>query len=436
MALWSGMGQWNEWVDRANRIISPQQRRASAIKKMTAILSEITEPMPERVKWKSVVERDSWFKENGPGLSRNAEGTLLEFILSVGSVGIYGSSRRSDEEEEAAAIVELGDALVAMGAKPSADMIPIALTIGLDNLDGPGRLRAALRWGGASGGSLQQALAICCANSGWDESDGQKCLDILIDNGALADSRNNFESCAPEMHPVATAAMVGSLKTLRRLIDVGVPLNWVDPNTGATLWHIASGLNIHVGKILAPALQALAPKLAGNALSKPFEMRSRYDLKLSIRSGQGALHCACDDVKPIPLLAALACGAPVDMVDSRGDTPLMLLSRRWGAKAQARGEPMAEALLKAGADPSRTDKKGNTPAQNMAARGPLGALEVLLAVRPQDIGGEDAKAKEAFEALSARGAEGLARAEASVMKALPAQPSEAAAKGRARSRSL
>ena len=235
---------------------------------------------------------------------------------------------------------------------------------------------------------------------------------------------------------MATAAMVGSLKTLRSLIDVGVPLNWVDPNTGATLWHIASGLNIHVGKILAPALQALAPKLAGNALSKPFEMRSRYDLKLSIRSGQGALHCACDGVKPIPLLAALACGAPVDMVDSRGDTPLTLLSRRWGAKAQARGEPMAEALLNAGADPSRVDKKGSTPAQNMAAKGPLGALEALLAVRPQDISGEDAKAKQAFDALAARGAEGLARAEAIVMKEIPAQPPEPGAKGRPRARSL
>lgn len=435
MTLSSPMARWNEWVDLANRLIS-QGGHASEIKMLTAMLSQMTEPMPERVSWQSLVGRDSWFKQNGPGLSRSAKGTLLEFALSLGSLGIYHVNPRCESDGKAAAMMKLGDALVAMGAKPSPDMIPIALTIGLDNLDGPDRLRAALRWGGASCGSLQRALAICCANSAWDESGGQKCLDILIDNGALADARNNFESCPPEMHPVATAAMVGGLKTLRRLLDVGIPLNWVDPDTGATLWHIASGLNIHVGKALTPALQAFAPQLAGNALSKPFEMSSRYDLKLSIRAGQGPLHCACDGVKPIPLLAALACGAPVDMVDSRGDTPLTLLSRRWGAKAHARGEPMAEALLKAGADPSRVDKKGKTPAQNMAAKGPLGALASLLAARPQDVAGEDAKAKSAFEELSARGAQGLAQAEAAVMKAIFSQPSEPAAKGRARMRSL
>lgn len=435
MALSSAVGQWSSWVDLANKVVSQQNRQASEINKVTAMLSEITEPMPEKVSWKSMIQRDVWFRKTS-SFGSCVEGTLLEFVLALGDMGIYTLGRRSDSDAAAKAIIELGDALVAMGAKPSADMIPMALTIGLDNMDGPDRLLAAFRWGGAAAGSLQRALAACCANSGWDEASAGKCLDILIEKGALADAGNNFESCSPEMHPVATAAMAGSVKMLRRLLDIGIPLNWVDPNTGATLWHMASGLNIHVGKVLIPALQASVPQLAGNALGKPFEMANKYDLALSIRAGQTALHCACDGVKPVPLSAALACGAPVDMVDCRGDTPLTLLSRRWGAKAQARGEPMAEALLKAGADPARVDKKGRTPAQNMAAKGPLGSLEALLAARPQDIGGEDAKAKEAFLALSTRGAEGLAQAEAAAIKSIPVAPGQPAGKARAKARSL
>lgn len=400
------MSQWQTWADKANATISVQRRPASAIDRARMDLDSISEPLPAQVRWLNRVQLSQF-----AGPSGEASGTLLEFLISIGDMGLYAA-----RDGEAAAAAALGDALLAKGAKPSARMLELALEVGLHNLDGPQRVEAAFRWGAASCWIPQRALAACCAHSRWDESGGEACLELLAARGALASASSDFLSCPAALHPIAAAAMEGDTKTIGRLIGRGVPLGWSDPDTGATLWHVACGLSVPVGKALLPALSKAAPSLAGKAATAAATIAGTHGEPLAIRAGQTPLHCACDGVKPAALAAALACGAAPDMVDSRGDSPLTLLSRRWGAKAQSKAEPMAMALLAAGADPGRKDKNGKTPAQNMAAKGPLGALAALLEARPQDVGSDEPEAKLAFAELSARGAEGLARAEGAAMR--------------------
>jgi hypothetical protein len=342
------------------------------------------------------------------------QGSLLEFMLSIGDVGCYNIYPHT--VHVVPLITAIGDALVAKGAQPSQGMIDAALSVGLHNLDGPERLERAFSWGAQSAWDPQRSLALCAAHSGWHSEAGGSCWDMLVKKGALGDPRVNFASCSFEMHPIARAAMNGDVETIKRAIKDGVELAWTDPDSNATLWHFACGLSIPVGKALLPGLIGNAPHLASVASTKKLEYaRFHGEIDSLARQGQTGLHLACDGVRPLALQAALACNAQVDSLDSRGDTPLLILSRRWSAKAQLRAEPMVRALLGAGADASLKDKSGHTPAQNMASKGPMGALADLLALRPEDVGGDDDQAKKAFASLSERGAEGLARAENAAM---------------------
>lgn len=403
------MSQWQSWVTKHNRTISRQLRPASSVEQAIRDLAMISEPVPDEVEWDSEVQRSDFIRRGEKG-----RGTLLEFLLAIGDMSIY---REFDDRSKAVErlMLELGDQLIDRGAKPTARMLEAALGVGLWNLDGPGRVEAAFRWGAKSAWDPQGALAFCCLRSAWDEKGGEACFAILEREGALKDPRLDFESCSAQRHPIVQAALASDTKTIARLIERGVSVNWRDPETGATLWHVASSISAKVGKALFPALTKSAAGLAGSATLAEVAIPYLYEGELKIRKGQTALHCACDGVRPEALAAALACNAPADMIDARGDSPLTLLSRRWGAKAQAKGEPMAKALLLAGADPGRKDKKGLTPAQSMAAKGPLGALAALLEARPQDVGADDSVAKAAFAKLAERGSEGLARAEDAVM---------------------
>lgn len=410
------MGQWQRWMDKHSGPISRQLREPGVIDQARMELGAISEPMPDELRWVNRVQRSDF-----ASYGAEARGSALEFLLSCGDMSLY---REFDARSSTAhaAVLKLGDALVAKGARPSARMITAALATGLSNLDGPERLEAAFRWGAKAAWDPQDALARCCERSAWDAEGGARAFAILEREGALTAPGVDFESCPADRHPIVRAAMSSDAKTMARLIEKGVSVQWRDPRTGVTLWHVASALSASVGKALLPALSRRAPELAGLPTLEEALIPELHNGALKIRKGQTPLHCACDGVKPAALEAALACGAPADEIDCRGDSPLTLLSRRWGAKAQAKGEPMAKALLLAGADPGRKDKKGLTPAQNMAAKGPLGALTALLRERPQDVGADDEAAKAAFERLAGRGSEGLARAEEAAMSALAEAP--------------
>jgi hypothetical protein len=398
------MGQWDRWVKRVNEKVGAQHRSLGQVQEALQALGAISEPMPQEVSWELGIQCAAEGR-----LGEAMTGSLLEFLLSMGDMGAY-QGVDAERGKVAAAIVELGDALVALGAKPSARMGPLALRMGLYNLDAPERLKAAIRWGAPSCWDPQEALATCCAHSRWHEASGQACQEMLVEQGVLSAPGLDWSSCAMERQPILAAVLASDEPTVKRLIQWGLPLDWRDPKTGLTLWHAAAALSIPMGKALLPELSKKAPQLAGSPALENVEVKKSSAAALKVRKGQTAAHCAADGVKPQALGAALSCGADPNAVDARGDTPLTLLSRRWGAKAQERAQEMAKALLAAGADPSMKDGKGNTPAQNMAAKGPLGALEPLLQARPQDVGGSAMRAKKAFKALSERGALGASQA--------------------------
>lgn len=411
------MSQWQKWVDTHNAPISKQRRAHSTLVRARSDLDLISEPIVHTVQWFS----DTQIRQN-PRPDYLTSGTLLEFLVSIGNMGLY---RGHDEQSHANAhaMVELGDALLKRGARPSTRMVDLALRVGLFNLDGPPRLQAALRWDAGQTWDPQAALATCAENSLWNTAGGAACLSILEKAGAFRAPGINFESCPAARHPVVSAALSGDAKTCALLIQLGVSVNWQDPDTGATLWHLASSLSDAVGKALFPSLASTASRLAGSPTFKEVVFLSfQGHPSVKIRKGQTPLHCACDCVRPAALAALLACNPPVDALDIRGDAPLTILSRRWGAKAQTKAEPMAKALLAAGADPGRKDSKGLTPIQNMAAKGSLGALSALLELRPQDVGADDARARNAFASLIARGSEGLARAEGAAMTSATSVP--------------
>lgn len=396
------LGPWQAWAQRANELLSDRLRSAADVAAVFDMAKAIHAPIPERLDWLNLAHRG--------GFPASMHGSILELLVFAGHTGLYGSSFGHFE-----AVAQLGELLLDKGAAPTSTLIPLALLIGLGNLDGPGRLEACVRWGATP--IMDKAAALCaCALSGkWHKPASQACWNRLIELGAM-DGPHDWTSCPQDRHPLVAALKARDVAAFQRGLDAGVGSNWTDPVSGATLWHFACGAGTALAKSIVPLLVPRIPLLADVACHGAETFGN--DHAVSASPGQTPLHLASSWLEVPAMLTLLSLQANPNALDAHGRAPLHFMARKHGAKAQSKSLLAARALIDHGANPGLAMPDGRTAAQIMASKAPLGALDALLSLRPGDIASDEPHAKKALAALSKRGPAEVSLAERVVFETL------------------
>jgi ankyrin repeat protein len=228
-----------------------------------------------------------------------------------------------------------------------------------------------------------------------DPQDVDKLIDRLVALGVEPASVKKTDAS-----PIGRCLAKGNFGSAWKLAELGAPLDYQDERGEG-------------------ALHALAQESGKESLAALAKLMARPEMKAMLAQGSSSsgtkgelpLHRACSALNKAALELFLDAGADVNAKDGKGGTPLRHLLRKFGAKAQKKIEPLVRLLIERGADPSIADAKGRTPAQAAAAKAPLGALEILLGMRPQDLAGEGGQAKATKGHLEERGARGRSLSE-------------------------
>jgi hypothetical protein len=332
---------------------------------------------------------------------KQREGSLLEMLLDLGRYSIYaGAAREAADRKAVAALHEVGRALVERGVPDTSGLVEIAVDLGQRRLDHLGQLAACDAWGVGRAFDGPKAASLCARHASWHTHDGVKVWDWLLARGALANAASWTDS-PQELQPAVCALQDRDWAGFKRAAKAGVALDWVDPASGATLWHFACVGGRLMSKNALPLL--LASKTAPHLINAQTRADEDFGEKMwSIPAGSSALHCAAAELEFEAVRALLDAGANPCLADVQGRAPLHRLARKFGGKAQAEAEKIIRLLLEHGADSGQLDGEGRTPAQLMAAKAPLSALLPLLERRPEDVGGAAPAQKKAFSELMAR----------------------------------
>ena len=173
---------------------------------------------------------------------------------------------------------------------------------------------------------------------------------------------------------VPAAAIVGDLDAVRRLLDLGLPVDATDSQGCSALLRAAGGGHRALVELLLDrgADPALAANTGATPLSAAVSMRQLEIVERLLEAGAGLEQRLPGDVTVLMLAAALGlpelvarllqAGADLHAVDAQGLTPLHCAAL-YGFTARDRTRLLAllDALLLAGADPQRSATGGATP---------------------------------------------------------------------------
>lgn len=263
----------------------------------------------------------------------------------------------------------LFDLALELGARPDAN--PAAL------------LAAPLSWGSAA--------------TGWELLRWQS---ELIAMGA--DPTACAESAPAPNHPIAAAVASprgSAWDYAARLLELGAPIQWRDPESSETLLHLLAG-----GKdeLAAPRLELLLERPGASDLINAADAWGRTPLMIACSEGRLAM---------AEILARS--GALLDARDRDGQTALHHAARSFRSAPQ-----VVAALLPYNPDLSIVNFDGQTSAQLMAQSSSLPAAALLLERRPQDACALDPAGLATRAALEGLGAAGLAVFERCAMASL------------------
>lgn len=225
-------------------------------------------------------------------------------------------------------------------------------------------------------------------------------------------------------HPVSVAIDRKNYALAKHAHARGVDPSNIDPAHGQTILHqLAAAASKEALDCLRYFLSI--PSVAA-LIDSPMTGKSDMGDK-----GQTPLMVACGQLNLGAMDIFAKAGASLNAQDAKQWTALHHAGRKFGAKAQDKSTKAVTLLLVAGADPSLTNAKGQTPGQAMALRAPLGSLSKLMAVRPDDLTGKDQAAQDAQAKLSARGSKAISMVEDLLMQseipqgeAKPASPTK------------
>ena len=170
------------------------------------------------------------------------------------------------------------------------------------------------------------------------------------------------------------AAIVGDLDAVRRLLDLGLPVNATDNQGCSALLRAAGGGHRALVELLLDrgADPTLAAHTGATPLSAAVSMRQLEIVERLLESGAGLEQRLPGDVTVLMLAAALGLpelvarllqgGADLHAVDAQGLTPLHCAALYgFTARDRTRLVALLDALLLAGADPQRAATGGATP---------------------------------------------------------------------------
>ena len=173
---------------------------------------------------------------------------------------------------------------------------------------------------------------------------------------------------------VPAAAIVGDAEAVRRLLDLGLPVNAVDSQGCSALLRAAGGGHRALVELLLArgADPALAANTGATPLSAAVSMRQLEIVERLLDAGAGLEQRLPGDVTVLMLAAALglpelaarllAAGADLHAHDAQGLTPLHCAALYgFTARERTRLVALLDTLLLAGADPQAVAGNGLTP---------------------------------------------------------------------------
>lgn len=210
-------------------------------------------------------------------------------------------------------------------------------------------------------------------------------------------------------HPLPASLARRNPGYFKLLLSEGASPAWEDVFSGNTLIHMLAEKRGPMAEELLGLL--LAMPAAAPLIDKPRAL----DPNDAKPCGATPLLAACSSLSLAQAKALLAAGANPNARDAMGRTALHCAGRKYGAKGREGCLDMIRLLMAAGADSSLLDSKGLTPAQAMAARGPIDAVAELLAFRPEDILSGSENSRRARQALESRGGHSVSLVEKAVL---------------------
>ncbi|KAF5701144.1 ankyrin repeat-containing protein [Fusarium globosum] len=203
---------------------------------------------------------------------------------------------------------------------------------------------------------------------------------------------SNYQAFNPQIPSIFDAALYDNYDEVYSLIQQNVDVNAINPNTGATALHMASGLER--GRIVKILLEAGADHsiiddlhetpmhqaaITGNCEAVKLLLEAGASPHGKGRDGSTPIHMAAWNAGPATLQVLLKAGGDINARSDSGETPLL---------AAGGYDDLVEFLVQEGADLEIADNNGMTALHIAARDGVRSQVQFILDTNVFDVNGK------------------------------------------------